>query len=149
MKGKCGNAKEFNKELIFGEIGAIICAPVMSWIVSRFTNTPSIISATAIIGATAGSVLIWISTRMHHKQKRGDATLKSLAADIAYFTPAALLLTLLIYYPVLFFASKHFLEGAHNVFASVIFSQLAAYALFMIAINCYRFLLIRCGKRVL
>jgi hypothetical protein len=149
MKAKRGNAKEFNKELIFSEMGAIVCAPLVSWIVSQITKTPSTISASAVIGATAGAGIIWISTRMYHKRKRGDASLKSLAADMAYFTPVALLLTLLIYYPILYFASKHFLEGAHGVFASVILSQLAAYILFMISINCYRLILIYLGKRTL
>ena len=146
---KFGNAKEFNKELIFGEIGAVICAPLTSWMVSRFTNTPSTISASAVVGATVGAGLIWISTRMYHKQKRGDASLKSFAADVAYFTPVAFLLTLLIYYPILFFVSKTFLEGEHGVLTSVVLSQLVAYGLFMISINCYRLILIYFGKRIL
>jgi hypothetical protein len=146
---KFGNAKEFNRELIFSEVGAITCAPLTSWIVSQFANTPSTISASAVIGASVGAAIIWISTRMYHKQKRGDASLKSFASDMAYFTPVAFLLTLLIYNPVLFFASKTLLEDAHGLFTSVILSQLAAYSLFMISINCYRLILIYFGKRIL
>lgn len=145
MDKKIGDSSfvNFNKELIFGEIGAIVCAPLSAFIASIFTKSASIISIIAVIGAILGAAIFWIVTRVYNNRKKVNYASKGLIEDITYFTPAAFLITLLVYYPSLFFLSKYFIIGDKKVVLSVITSQLIAFFLFLLAINGYRTFLIK------
>lgn len=144
---------DFNKEILFGELGALLGAPLLSFIVAGLITSPnissfvvadnpakipSIISSFAVIGAILGAAVFWLLMRAYDEKKRKELSLKHLASDISYFTPGAFVLTLLVYYPLLFLISKHLLNQDYRVLSSVILSQFVAFSLFLISINIYR-----------
>ena len=133
----------FNKQLIFGEIGSVIFAPLTSLFVSQFTKNSTTISASAVVGALFGAPLFWIVTRIYDNRKKDRKIIKKLAGDIAYFTPVAFLVAILVYQPTLFIISRYLLDHEGYVILSVIGSQVIAYSLFVIIINIYRSLLYR------
>jgi hypothetical protein len=132
----------FNKEILFGEIGALVLAPLSSYIASLFIDNSKIISFAAVIGALLGASVFWISMRIYHQNKIKKYKIKGLASDIAYFTPAAFLMTLLIYYPTLYFLSNYLLKEGRGIFNSIIPAQIIAFTLFLIGINLYRKILL-------
>ncbi len=131
---------EFNKEILIGEIGAIIGAPFFGHATSYVTASPDVISGMAVLGAILGGGVLFLSTKAHHKHRRNRLSLKNIFRDLAYFTPAAFLTTFLVSYPILFFLSRH-LQNYLPAFASVLVSEIAAFLLFLIIINLYRLLL--------
>jgi len=139
----------FNKEIIFGEIGAFLGVPLFSFIASQLTKQTSIISASAVGGSIIGAVIFYLSMRIYDRKKQENYGKKELFNDLSYFTPVALMLTLLVYYPILYFVSNYLLNKNTNLFLSVIPSQLIAFAVFLVAINIYRFILIKYFGKVL
>ena len=139
----------FNKEIVVGEIGALIGAPLISFTVSHFTATPEFVSIAAVIGAAIGACTSWLAMRMRHRGKARSLSARTLASDIAYFTPAALLLTVTVYYPTLYVLSGALLNGRHHVLVAVILAQLTAFLLFLLLINAYRYLLAKIVGKVL
>ncbi len=143
------NTLNFNKELIFGEMGALIGAPLASYLVSRFTSTIKFISFSAVLGGIIGGIIFWLFMRVYDKKIDKKFSIKNLAEDIIYFTPVAFLISLLMYYPILFFSSEYFLEDQHKILFSVIFAQLIAFSIFLIMMNIYRYFLAKIYKKVL
>ena len=135
---------DFNKEILFGELGAVISAPIIAYFASLFTTSTNIISAVAVLGSIAGASLFWILMRAYDESRRHE--LSHLATDIGYFTPAAFLATLLFYYPTLFLISRHLLSQDYRVAASVILSQILAFSMFLVAMNLYHFYLRKIAK---
>ena len=131
-------AWNFNKEILVGEIGAIAGAQIMSHLFSKFNSSPKIISLSAVLGALIFASFLFLGTRIYDQRNHNIFSLKKTAKDIGYYTPFALLLTLIVYYPVLFFMSKHLLRLNLNLFPAVFFSQLIAFTLFLTFINTYR-----------
>ena len=153
---------DFNKELLFGELGALIGAPVLASIgpkipflkmvvsyLSKFIGFGSIVSLLAVIGSILGAAVFWLLIRIFDEKKMEIFSLKHFAKEIRYFTPAAFLLTLLVYYPSLFLISRHLLTQDYRVASSVILSQIVAFSLFLTSINAYRYFLWEiAGKRI-
>jgi beta-lactamase regulating signal transducer with metallopeptidase domain len=135
---------DFNKEIIFGELGALISAPIAAFIASQFTKTASFISAIAVLGSLAGASLFWVAMRAIDEKKRHE--LSHLASDIGYFTPAAFLTTLLFYYPTLFLLSRHLINQDYRIMSSVVLSQILAFSMFLIVINLYHYYLLKIAK---
>lgn len=140
---------DFNKEILFGEAGALISAPLIAYIVSLFMETPRIISGSAVIGSIIGASAFWIIMRVYDKKMKGKTGARQLAEDVIYFTPAAFIITLFVYYPSLFFTSKYLLINDGGVLSSVIFSQAIAFTLFLLSVNVYRYLLARLTGKIL
>lgn len=145
-------AINFNKQILMGEIGAIIGAQTFSHLSSEVFHSLTRISIAAVIGSMVGSSL-WMFTRAYDMASHKKFSYKELAEDIALFTPVAFLLSCLIYYPLLFFLSKsllmhHFLD--HSIILSSVFiSQLIAFLVLLIALNLYRiFLFKKTGRRL-
>lgn len=143
------NTINFNKEIIFGEIGALIGAPLISYLVSRFTSTIGFISLSAVLGGILGGAIFWLSMRIYDKKIDKKFSVKALVEDIIYFTPMAFLISLLMYYPILFFSSEHLLENKHKILYSVIFAQLLAFSIFLVMMNLYRYFLAKVYKKIL
>ena len=139
----------FNKELLFGEIGAILSAPLFAYIAFKMGYTQEAISGFAVGGAIFGAAVFWLGTRIYDKKKEKSFSGKGLASDLAYFTPVAFLLTLLVYYPTLFFLSLELLTYSGGIVSSVFLSQIIAFFLFLVAINAYRLILARFFGKVL
>ncbi len=143
------SAINFNKELIFGELGAIAGAQVFGYVSSLFSASSNVISSFATIGAIIGAAIFFLSLRIYDKFKEKDLSRKKFANDLLYFTPVAFVLTLLVYYPMLFFADRYLLNNEHHVFYATLAAQLIAFACFLILINIYRYALIKlAGKRL-
>jgi len=137
----------FNKEIIFGELGSVLGAPLFAFIFSRFVENPDFISGSAVAGGIIGMAIFWIYTRIMDKGE--GYSLKKLADDIKYFTPAAFIIALLFYYPTVFFVSKSFLTNNHRVLYSVIVAQVAAFLFFLTGMNIYRYFLYKViGKKL-
>jgi len=129
----------FNKEIIFGEVGSVLGAPLFAFILSRFVKEPDFISGSAVAGGIIGMAVFWLYTRITDKGE--GYSLRKLADDIKYFTPAAFIIALLFYYPTVFFVSKSFLTNHHRVLYSVIVAQIAAFLFFLLGMNIYRYFL--------
>jgi hypothetical protein len=134
---------DFNKEILFGECGALLAANPTALAVAHFTTNDAVISWSAVAGTLFGGALFWLLARIYDKvrQRRFDA--KVLASDIGYFTPAAVLLGFLVYDPSIYFTSHHLLKEGDKVVDSVLVGQLVAFTLFLLCMNAYRLLLLR------
>lgn len=128
---------DFNKEIFFGEIGALISIPIITYLVSLFTKNATLISAAAVIGSITGASLFWLLMRAYDDKRRHELSFNRLATDIGYFTPAAFATTLLVYYPVLFLLSRYMIIKDSVIFSSVIIAQLTAFSLFLLIMNFY------------
>jgi hypothetical protein len=135
---------DFNKEILFGEFGALISAPIAAFIISQFTKSASFISAIAVLGSLAGASLFWIAMRAYDENRRHE--ISHLATDVGYFTPAAFLTTLLFYYPTLFLLSRHLINQDYRIMSSVVLSQFLAFSMFLIVINLYHHYLWKIAK---
>ncbi|MBS3094855.1 hypothetical protein J4474_04270 [Candidatus Pacearchaeota archaeon] len=137
------NFFNFNKEIIFGEIGALVGAPSVSYLTSQMTESANIISFSAVGGAILGAASFWLIMRIYDDTRNHKLSLKEFAEDIAYFTPVAFFLTCLIYYPLLFFISRYLIRHFTGVLTSVVLSQFIAFTLFFISMNVYRYFLLK------
>lgn len=143
------NTFSFNKELVLGESGALISAPLVSDLVAHFTSHARLISLSAVIGGVLGAAVFWLAARAYDKEKAKSLSLKGLASDVLYFTPVAFLLAVLVYYPTLYLLSDELLGDRYHVLPAVIAAQLTAFSLFLICINIYRYLLAKVRGKVL
>jgi hypothetical protein len=140
---------DFNRELIFGEVGALLCANPVASLVARFTPSPGVISGAAVAGTLAGGGLFWLGARVYDQCRDRTLDRRALAADIAYFTPAALVLGFAVYDPAIYLTSRHLLRAGDRVFPSVLLAQAVAFVLFLGCMNVYRLLLLRVvGRRL-
>ncbi|MFA5953196.1 MAG: hypothetical protein WC812_01245 [Candidatus Pacearchaeota archaeon] len=139
----------FNKEIIFGEIGAIFGAQIFGYVFSKTNISVNWISGLIVLGSIIGASLFWTCTRIYDKFTRKEFSRKKFGQDILYFTPAAFLLTCLIYYPSLFTISKHLLLENYKEVYSIALSQLLSFLFFLISINLYRYILSKMTKKEL
>lgn len=140
---------DFNKELLFGEIGAVVGAQVFSLAASLKFTSAGILSFTSVLGAIIGAALFFLSARIYYKKINKQFSTKKLEEDLLYFTPVAFILTLLVYYPSLYFINKYFLASNIEIILSTFISQASAFFLFLAAINIYRYLLIKLAGKEL
>ena len=140
---------DFNKQILFAEIGAFAGAPLFATFASYLTNSNDFIAYLSVIGAIVGSVILWIATRVYDKRRAGAYALNSLAKDIMYFTPAAFILAMSIYYPSIFYLSRYLFSETGMILSSVIVSQSIAFIAFLTAMNIYRYgLILLVGKHL-
>ncbi len=139
----------FNKEILLGEVGAVLCAPWLAFLISKITSVSSTISIFAVIGSAIGGSLTWLVIRVFDQTRTKKYSTKELSNDLAYFAPVSFLLVITVYYPTLYSFSQHLLNKDYQVLFSVIASQAIAFLLFLTSINLYRYLLIRIvGKKL-
>ncbi len=139
----------FNKELIFGEVGSLIGAPLFADIASYFTSNGKSIAFSALAGAIIGASAFWLASRAYDKKMSNNPSAKGMVNDVLYFTPVAFLASLLIYYPTLFFGVQHLLVNQYGVLSSVISSQLVGFFIFLTVMNTYRYFLAKFFGKVL
>lgn len=137
------NFFNFNKQIIFGELGSIIGAPSFTYIATFFTKNPNWISISAVAGSLIGAAILWLITRIYDEKKRNRYEIKTLATDIVYYTPVATPLVFLVYQPLLFFLTRVFLGAGLYSLIAVIIAQFIAFLSFLILINLYRLFLIK------
>jgi uncharacterized membrane protein YeaQ/YmgE (transglycosylase-associated protein family) len=131
----------FNKEILFGEVGAIAGIQIVSFTSSRVDYSVNLLSYMIVIGAIVGASLFWFLMRLYDKTRKNKYSEEKIIEDITCYAPAAFVLTSLFYYPTLFFATKYFLEHNRMVEYSATISQIIAFGLFLIGINIYRYII--------
>lgn len=143
------DALNFNKEILFGEIGAMLGAPFFSYIFSKFSLSANTFATLTVVGVMISASVFWLFMRIYDKTRNGRIEKKKFIEDLAYLTPVASLLAFLIYYPTLFLLSRYFFENNYRVVSSAIFSQMTAFGFFLFSINMYRYLLLKLtGKKL-
>lgn len=139
----------FNKEILFGELGALIGTQTGGYVSSHFTSSVKIISFSVVIGALIVASLFWMLMRIYDRSRKSAYSKEKLEYDLEYFTPASACLTIFIYYPTLYLTTKHFLEHGRIVEFSAIVAQTIAFAAFIVGINIYRNILFKYyGKKI-
>ena len=133
----------FNREILIGELGALIVASASSPVVGRLTHDSVVISGAAVAATMVGGSLFWLVARIYDQVSGKTFTAKSLASDVAYFTPGALVLGLIIYDPLIFLVSRRMLENGLSAVVAVAVGQVAAFAVFLGCLNLYRLVLIK------
>ncbi|MEM5948608.1 hypothetical protein WKV44_08635 [Spirochaetia bacterium 38H-sp] len=128
----------FNKEILIGEIGAILGAQIASYIIFSLTHSRDLASIAAILGSIIGGAILYLPTRYYHQKQANTFSPRKFGKDLLYFTPVALALTILIYYPSLYMFENYFLGKQTFIIFSTFFSQSISFFLFLIAINIYR-----------
>jgi len=131
----------FNKEQIYAGFFAILGAPIFGYLMSLFTTTPTIISASAMVGGVIGSSTCWLLLRVKYGNIRGDFSGKKLTRDIMCYTPAATVIGLITDHPILFFLSWFLLDMGMWVIPATIIAQVVAFTTYLTGINMYRVLL--------
>ena len=142
-------ALNFNKEILFGEAGAVIAAPLFSHIFSKFSLSPTVLATWTVISVMVTASLLWLVMRIYDKTRNGKIETGKFIGDLAYLTPVASALAFTIYYPTLFFLSRYFFENSYRVASSAAISQMSAFALFLFSLNMYRYFLLRITGRKL
>jgi hypothetical protein len=133
----------FNKEILFGEFGALIFVNITAPIAAHFTQNTTIISASAVVATLSGGALFWLTTRIYHKKRNNDFEVRKIRSDINYFTPAAIIFGLLVYDPSIYLISNYLLNLKYSVELSVISGQIVAFSLFLLCMNIYRAFLLK------
>jgi hypothetical protein len=136
-------AFDFNKEILFGELGSLIGIQVATLLSIHFPRHSNLIPYFIVLGASVIGSLFWLLARIYYKSKREKYSEKNFITDMEFFTPASVLFAVLFYYPALFFTSKYLLEHNRAIEFSAILSQIAAFLVFLIAINIYRYVLLK------
>lgn len=143
MNKKLKETINFNKEIFFGEIGALVGTQIFGHYASKLFISPTIISGFVVLGAIVFASLFWLAMRLYDRILRKKESTKMVKEEISYFVPASIFLTLSVYYPVLFYSTRHLLRHHDLVTYSAIISQTLAFLLFLIGINAYRYTLIK------
>jgi hypothetical protein len=140
-------AWDFNQEIIFGEMGALLGAYAAGLTSARLSHSSTLISAMLIPGTLAGGTIFWLTARIKHQRRRRNWSLAGLAQDIGYFTPAATLLGFVVYDPLIFLTSRFLLVHRSGIVLSVAGGELVAFSFFLLSMNAYRLLLAKTGRR--
>ena len=133
----------FNQGIIFGEVGALIGVPLTPLIVSRFTTNAAALSTSAVIGGVVLGSAFWLIANLSQKHAAGGRGAGTLAKRIAYFTPAAFLISLVTYHPVIWLVSYWLLRKGTAAPLAAITAEGLAFVLFLSAMNLYRVVLYR------
>lgn len=134
---------DYNKQLLFGEIGALVGTPLFPSVASHWTGDPNLLSWSAVAGGLVTGSVFWLAVKICDEQRRGSRSVGRLAGQIAWFTPAAFVIGLLVYQPTLFLMSRELISHGNAVAVAVVASQALSFGLFLGAMNIYRLALYR------
>lgn len=141
------NFSDFNKEIFFGEAGAILGAALVSAITGHFTDNGKIIAQFAVVGSVLGGSTLFLLEKVKNKIRRKEPILKSIINDLKYFTPAAAIIGFGAAYPTLYNLAKFFVKIGWHPYISGAVAEVCAFTVFIILINIYRFGLIKFFKK--
>ena len=142
-------AVDFNKEILIGEIGALVGAPLFGIIGSLIRSRPDIISTFTVAGSIIGGFVSWFITRLYDEKKEKDFSAKKLAKKLSLYTPAAFLVSILVGYPVVFLVTHALSVREHITAFSSLMGELSGFVIFLILINLYRYLLLKHFNKIL
>ena len=75
-------AIDFNKEMLFGEIGSFLGAQTFGLVFSNITSNINIISFSVIAGAILGAALFFLSARIYNQSRKRTLSRKKLVGDL-------------------------------------------------------------------
>lgn len=139
----------FNKEILFGELGAIAGIQILGHIFYRLNVPSNWLSYLIVIGAAIGASLFWFLMRLYDKTRKNKYSGKRVIEDISYFAPATFILTIIFYYPTLFFVTKYLIEHNQLIKYITTIPQIIAFTLYLLSINLYRKILMKYYNKVL
>ncbi len=134
-------AVDFNKEILIGELGALLGASFFGLESFLIGKSPNFISIFTIIGSIIGGSYSWLITRIYDERKRNEFSIKKLKRDLSLYTPIALLVALLITYPIVFFVTRSISSKIHLSFLGPFAGELSGFAVFIVLMNGYRYIL--------
>jgi hypothetical protein len=134
---------DFNKEVLCGEIGAIIGAPIIAALAALFTDSTRVIARFAVLGTFLGGSGLFLWKKMQDKKKEGDYSRKSLFKDLSFYTPVAAIIGTCICWPILYHLTKLLLGKDFNSFMAGAISEVTAFSVFLVLINLYRYILVK------
>jgi uncharacterized membrane protein YeaQ/YmgE (transglycosylase-associated protein family) len=134
---------DFNKEVLIGEIGALVCAPLFGLIGSLIMGSPNFVSLATLIGSIFGGCVSMLIARIHDEKKYKRFSTRKLMRDISFYTPAAFLIAGLISYPILLIVTHTLFMIGHISYLSSFIGELSGFVVFLILINVYRYALSR------
>jgi uncharacterized protein YacL len=141
------NFIEFNKEIFYGEIGAILGAALVSTLASHFTMSRTIIAQFTVIGSMIGGSSLLLMKKIQNKIQRKEPIFRSIIRDLEYFTPAAALIGLCVGYPIVYYLAKFLVKGGWHPYSAGALAEVCAFIVFLVLINTYRLVLVRKFKR--
>ena len=139
----------FNKEILFGELGAIVGIQISNLLFYKLDLSVNLLSYIILIGAVVGASLFWFLMRLYDKTRKEKYSEKKIVEDISYFAPASFILTSIFYYPTLFFVTRYLIEKNSLARYITTIPQIIAFCLFLTGINIYRKILIKYYNKVL
>ena len=142
-------AINFNKEIFVGEIGALLFAPIFTLLASHIFRSPNLISFSALAGSLSGGCILWLATRIYDEKKYGNFSAGKFSRDIAFYTPVAFLISILISYPTVVIVTRFLFIKDHAPIFSSLAGELSGFLIFLILINTYRIILNRSFKKKL
>ena len=143
MNEKRRNLKNFNLQIIYGEIGSFFGIQISSLIGKIFTSNSDLLSWIFILGSIIGGSSAFLITRINYEKKQNKFSYKKLIKDISYYTPVASIIGLFVYYPILKLTSLFLLNKGFFISVSALLSQVVAFLFSLLALNIYRELLRR------
>jgi uncharacterized membrane protein YeaQ/YmgE (transglycosylase-associated protein family) len=138
---------DFNKEIIFGEIGALSGSALGSYLSFLISGNEKLIPTFSVVGSMLGSTILYLSTKIYDKIKRKEFSIKNLISDLLYYTPIAAPLRIFIGYPLLYLFTRYFVKNGVGAFYSGALGEFLSFLIFLVMINAYRFILYRISKK--
>lgn len=132
---------DFNKEILIGEFGALIGAPLFGFLGSLISRSPNFISIATVIGSIFGACISWLAARIYDEKKNKRLSVKKFTKDISLYTPVAFLISVLASYPTVVFVTHSLFIKEHISFLSSFIGELSGFVVFLVLINSYRYIL--------
>ncbi len=134
---------DFNKEILIGEIGALLGAPFFGVLGSLMSRSANVISWFTLVGSVIGASVFWLTVRIYDEKKYNDFSAKKLKRNVSLYTPVAFMISVLIGYPVVFVVTHSLTVRDHATLLSSLMGEICGFTIFLILINLYRYILIK------
>ncbi len=140
-KEKRGRFLDYNKEIIFGEIGALLGSALGGYLSFLISQNENIIPTFAVVGSFIGSSTLFLSTKIYDKKKRKELSFMNIFNDLKYYTPAAAIMRVLFGYSLLYFLTSLFVKMEVGAFYAGALGEFLSFLVFLVLINIYRLVL--------
>jgi hypothetical protein len=134
---------DFNKEIIIGEIGALLGASLFGFLGSLISRSPNFIPIATVIGSIFGGCISWLAARIYYEKKNKRFSAKKFAKDVSFYTPVAFLISVLIAYPTVILVTHSLFIKDNIPSLSSFIGELSGFIVFLTLINLYRYILSR------
>lgn len=138
---------DFNREVISGEIGALLGSAFGSYLSFFISGNEKLIPSFSVVGSMLGSTTLYLSAKIYNKIKRKEFSFRNLVHDLIYYTPVAAPLRIFIGYPLLYFFTRYFVRNGIGAFYSGALGEFLSFLAFLLMINIYRLILAGVFKR--